>query len=83
MEKSLGKGDVILPITQFNHKPFVIDIYLAKKSFNPTKLLSPKVARSVLCFWENIPQLIIFTYQTEETRQKGVFPPNEYWVFKK
>lgn len=83
MEKSIDKADAILPLTQFDHKPFVIDLYLSEKSFDPMKLLSPKKVRSVLCVWENMLRLILCAYQTEETRQKGIFPPNEYWVFKK
>ncbi len=83
MEKSIDKADVVLPLTQFDHKPYVIDLYLAEKSFDPTILLSPKKGRGILCVWEGMLRLILCAYQTEDTRQKGVYPPNEYWVFKK
>jgi hypothetical protein len=80
-KKELDVENVVLPTTIFDQKPFVISLYLAEKSFDPTQLASPKKGKIVLVVWENILQFILVAYQTEETRKEDVFPPKEYWIF--
>ena len=80
-KKEPDVSNVVLPTTIFNHKPFVVSLYLAEKSFEPTQLAAHKKGKNVLIVWENLLQFVLLAYQTEETRKEGVFPPKEYWIF--
>jgi hypothetical protein len=81
IEKTRKKDtDVVLSTAIFDQKPFVINLYLAEKSFDPEQLASPKKGKMVFVVWANMLQLILIAYQTEETRKEGVFPPKEYWI---
>lgn len=83
IEKDPDEGDIILPSELFDHRPFVIELYLAKKSFDPNALFSKNRGASMIVVWQNKLRLILIAYQTEQTRKQGNFPPKEHWLFKR
>jgi len=86
MDHEPSKSDVVLPIQNFDHHPFVVELYLTKKDFDLKRTVSPKMYCAVLVVFEGYGnwyadrQLGLLAYQTEETRKTGKFPPNEYWL---
>ena len=83
MDKKPTIADVILPIQIFDCHPFVVEIYLAKRSFDLKRIVSPKMVCHELVIWENRMQLGLLAYQTEDTRKTDEFPRYEYWLFRK
>lgn len=81
MDKKPSIGDAIVPIQIFYDNPFVVEIYLTKKSFDLKRLISPKMVCCWLVNWENRMQLVSLAYQTEDMRKTDKFPPYEYWLF--